>query len=226
MIGLIQPAEYYTSLNTGPVLNQLYGTGQFFLAPSMFLLDNHNRYRVRNTYSERSGDRYELEPADLRTEFDQPGDISHTLGIRADERALVTGVKRRPVILLSRTASRWSDGRRRSDDCYLVAPVYSFGGDETRASYSPAFIERVKGYMYWQFFYLPTGATVRIREGFVRLDRVQAIHRGLMRHLPVMLGENAMGVLRDWVRVYLGEDLYTVNDLLFDYREDAVKQLS
>ena len=226
MIGLIQPSEYYTSLNTGPVLNQLYGTGQFFWAPSMFLLDNRNRYRVRNTYSERGGEGYQLEPADLTTEFDQHGEISHTLGIRSDERALVTGAKRRPVILLSRTASRWSDGSRRSDDCYLVAPVYSFGGDETRVSYSPEFIERVKGYMYWQLFYLPPGANGRIREGFVRLDRIQAVHRGLMRHMPVMLGESVMGVLRDWVRVYLGEDLYTVNDLLFDYREDAIRQLS
>ena len=226
MIGLIKSEEYYTSLNAGPLLNQLYGTGQFFWAPSMFLLDNHNRYRVRNTYSERGGERYELEPADLTTEFDQPGEISHTLGIRADERALVTGAKRRPVILLSKTASGWSDGRRRSDDCYLVAPVYSFGGDETRASYSPVFIERVKGYMYWQLFYLPPGANGRIREGFVRLDRIQAIHRDLMRQMPVMLGEYAMEVLRDWLRVYLDEDLYTVNDLLFDYREDAVRQLS
>ena len=226
MIGLIEPAEYYTSLNTGPVLNQLYGTGQFFWAPSMFLLDNRNRYRVRNTYSEGTGERFELEPADLRTEFDQAGEISHTLGIRSDERALVTGAKIRPVILLSKTASRWSDDRRRSDDCYLVAPVYSFGGDETRASYSPAFIERVKGYMYWQLFYLPPGANGRIREGFVRLDRIQAIHRDLMRHMPVLLGESAMGVLRDWVRVYLGEDLHTVNDLLFDYREDTIRQLS
>ena len=226
MIGLIQSAEYYTSLNTGSVLHQLYGTGQFFWAPSMFLLDNHNRYRVRNTYSEMGGERYDVEPADLTTEFDQPGGISPTLGIRSDERALVTGAKRRPVILLSRTASRWSDGRRRSDDCYLVVPVYSFGGDETRASYSPAFIERVKGYVYWQLFYLPPGANGRIREGFVRLDRIQAIHSELMRQMPVMLSEDAMGVLRDWVRVYLGEDLYTVNDLLFDYREDAVRQLS
>ena len=226
MIGLIQPTEYYTSLNTGPVLNQLYGTGQFFWAPSMFLLDNRNRYRVRHIYSERTGERYELEPVDLRTEFDQPGEISHTLGTRSDERALVTGAKRRPVILLSRTASRWSDDRRRSDDCYLVAPVYSFGGDETRASYSPEFIERVKGYMYWQLFYLPAGANGRIREGFVRLDRIQAIQRDLMRHMPVMLRENAMEVLRDWVRVYLGEDLQTVNDLLFEYREDAARQLS
>ena len=226
MIGLIKSEEYYTSLNAGPLLNQLYGTGQFLWAPSMFLLDNHNRYRVRNTYSERGGERYELEPADLTTEFDQPGEISHTLGIRTDERALVIGAKRRPVILLSKTASGWSNGRRRSDDCYLVAPVYSFGGDETGASYSPIFIERVKGYMYWQLFYLPPGANGRIRESFVRLDRIQAIHRDLMRQMPVMLDEYAMGVLRDWVRVYLDEDLYTVNDLLFDYREDAVRQLS
>ena len=226
MIGLIQPAEYYTSLNTGPVLNQLYGIGQFFWAPSMFLLDNRNRYRVRNTYSEGSGEQFELEQADLRTEFDQPGVMSHTLRIRSDERALVTGAKRRPVVLLSRSASGWSDDRRRSDDCYLVAPVYSFGRDDTRTSYSPAFIERVKGYMYWQLFYLPPGANGRIREGFVRLDRIQAIHSELMRQMPVMLGEYSMGVLGDWVRVYLGEDLHTVNDLLFDYREDAIRQLS
>ena len=74
--------------------------------------------------------------------------------------------------------------------------------------------------------YLPPGANGRIREGFVRLDRIQAIPSDLMRHMPVMLGEDVMGVLRDWVRVYLGEDLHTVNDLLFAYREDAVRQLS
>ena len=81
--------------------------------------------------------------------------MSHTLGIRSDERALVVGAKRRPVILLSKAAATWSDGRRRNDDCYLVAPVYSFSGDETRASYSAPFIDQVKGYMYWQLFYLP-----------------------------------------------------------------------
>ena len=81
--------------------------------------------------------------------------MSHTLGIRSDERALVVDAKRRPVILLSKAAATWSDGHRRNDDCYLVAPVYSFSGDETRASYSAPFIDRVKGYMYWQLFYLP-----------------------------------------------------------------------
>ena len=192
----------------------------------MFLLDNSQRYLVRSTYSESTGERHETQRADLRTEFDHPGDISHTLGIRSDERALVVGTKRRPVILLSKAASTWSDGRRRSDECYLVAPVYSFSGDETRASYSTEFIDRVKGYMYWQLFYLPPGSNGRVRDGFVRLDRIQAVHRELMRQMPVMLSEDVLGLLRDWVRVYLGEDLKEVNDMLFDYRQEAIRQLS
>jgi hypothetical protein len=226
LIEFLGSGGYYTSLSPGTVLDQFYQIGQFFWAPSLFLLDNRRRYLVRTTYSENTGEQYRLEPTDLQTEFDQLGGISHALGIRSDERALVVGAKRRPVILMSRAASTWSDGRRRSDDCYLVAPVYSFSGDETRASYSTEFIDRVKGYMYWQLFYLPPSGNGRVREGFVRLDRIQAVHRELMGQMPVMLSEDVLGLLRDWVRVYLGEDLYTVNDLLFDYREDAVRQLS
>ena len=60
----------------------------------------------------------------------------------------------------------------------------------------------------------------------MRLDRIQAVHRELMRQMPVMLSEDVLGLLRDWVRVYLGEDLREVNDMLFDYRQEAVRQLS
>ena len=41
-----------------------------------------------------------------------------------------------------------------------------------------------------------------------------------------MLSEDAQGLLRDWLRVYLGEDLKEVNDMLFDYRQEAIRQLS
>ena len=60
----------------------------------------------------------------------------------------------------------------------------------------------------------------------MRLDRIQAVHRELMGQMPVMLSEDVLGLLRDWVRVYLGEDLNTVNDILFAYRQEAVRQLS
>ncbi len=226
MIGLLRAEEYYSTLGRGNILNQLYQIGQFFRAPSLFLLDNNRRQAVKSTYSETAGEQFRLDPVDLRTEFNQPGNISHPLGIRTDERALVVGAKRRPVIILSLEASRWSDDTRRSDDCFLVAPVYSFEGDDTKLSYSRTFIERVKAYMYRQLFYLPPGGNGRIRESFVRLDRIHAVHRELLEHMQVMLSDDGMGILRDWIRVYMGEDLQVVNDVLFDYQRDAVRQMS
>ena len=80
--------------------------------------------------------------------------------------------------------------------------------------------------MYSQLFYLPAGANGRIRESFVRLDRIQAVQKELIQQMPVMLNRYVLGVLRDWVKVYMGEDLETVNDLIFDYRKEAIKQLS
>ena len=230
MIGVLRPDEYYTPLGQGTLSSQLYEIGQFFWAPSLFLLDNNRRQAVKSSYSEGSGEQFRLDPVDLRTEFNQPGDIIHPLGIRTDERSLVIGAKRRPVIVLSQAAERWSDAQRRQDDCYLVAPVYTFSGDDTRVSYSPAFIDRVKGYVYWQFFYLPprgnTGGNGRIRESFVRLDRIQVVHKDLLDHRPVRLSDQVMALLREWIRVYMGENLQDVNDILFDYREDATRQLS
>ena len=226
MIGLLRPDEYYAPLGQGTLSNQLYEIGQFFWAPSLFLLDNNRRQAVKSTYSEGAGDQFRLDPVDLRTEFNQPGEISHPLGIRTDERALVIGAKRRPVIIISQAVAGWSDGRRRHDDSYLVAPVYSFEGDDTKLSYSQTFIERVKAYMYWQLFYLPRGGNRRIREGFVRLDRIQAVHRELLEHMPIRLSEAVVGLLRDWVRVYMGENLKEVNGFLLEYRQNAVRQMA
>ena len=226
MIGLLRPDEYYTQLGQGNLSSQLYEIGQFFWAPSLFLLDNNRRQAVKSSYSESTGDQFRVERVDLRTEFDRAGEMSRPLGVRADERALVIGAKRRPVIILSQAAARWSDAQRRQDDCYLVAPVYTFSGDDTKTSYSPEFIERVKGYVYWQFFYLPPGGNRRIRESFVKLDRIQAVHKDLLDHMPVRLSDEVMALLREWIRVYMGENLQEVNDILFDYRQDAVRQLS
>ena len=112
MIGLLSPDEYYTSLGRGNILNQLYRIGQFFWAPSPYLLDNNRRQAVKSTYSESAGDQFRLDPVDLRTEFNQPGYISHPLNLRRDERALVIRAKRRPVIIISQPVARWVNGRR------------------------------------------------------------------------------------------------------------------
>ena len=153
MIGLLSPDEYYDTPEQGSINSQLQRIGQLLWAPSPYLLDNNRRQTVKTSYTEDGGEQFRLEPADLRTEFNQPGQISHPLNLRRDERALVIRAKRRPVIVISRPVARWIDGRRQQEDSYLVAPLYSFEGDETKLSYSQTFIDRVKAYMYWQLFY-------------------------------------------------------------------------
>ena len=226
MIGLLRPEEYYETPRQRSLRNQTNWIGQFFRAPSLFLLDNNRRQAVKSNYSESSGEQFRLDPVDLGTEFDQSDEMIPSLGIRTDERALVIGAKRRPVIVISQTAVSWLDGNRRHDDSYLVAPVYSFEGDDTKLSYSQTFIDRVKAYMYWQLFYLPPGGNRHIRESFVRLDRIQAVHRDLLDRMPISLSEPVTGLLRDWIRVYMGERIQDVNTFLLEYRQNAVRQMS
>lgn len=229
MIGPLSPSEYYSPLGRGPILGQLYEIGQFFWAPALYLFGEPGRsqYVVRNEYSQPGRDPvYRVSPMQPSGEFSLPQDPDPTLGTRSDERAVIIRAKRRPVILISTPVSPWADSRRRHDDSFLVAPVYSFGGDETKLAYNPTFIERVKGYFYWQLFYLPGVPSVRIREGFVRLDRIQAIHQSLLEHMPVRLSGDAQLLLHNWIRVYLGETLSEVDDLLYEYREQAITQLS
>ena len=218
----MQPQEYYTRMQRGPILNQLYGIGQFFWAPSLYLFDERQSFLLKSTYNQTLNSyQYQANPF-RRNEFDNLGEPDHTLRIRSDERAIVIAAKKRLVILISKPAVTWTDSGRRQDDSFLIAPVYSFSGDETKQTYSQAFIERVKAYEYWQLFYLPAYAPARIREGFVRLDRIHAVHKDLLEHHPLMLSDDAQDLLLSWLRVYLGENIEDVNALLADYRQETI----
>lgn len=52
MIGLLQPAEYYTRMQRGPILNQLYQIGQFFSAPSLYLFDERQSFLLKSRYNQ------------------------------------------------------------------------------------------------------------------------------------------------------------------------------
>ena len=226
MIELLSANEYYTVMQRGPVLNQLYRVGQFFWGPSLFLFGEHRPNLLRSSYSQSRGDyEYWVEPVQRR-EFENPGDPNHTLGIRENERAAIVRAKHRPVILISKVGTGRADSRRTQDECFLVAPVYSFGGDETKSGYPQEFVERVKAYGYWHLFYLPAYAPARIREGFIRLDRIQAIHKGLLEHTPLMLSDDVQNLLQSWIRVFLGEELDAVDGMLSAYRQQAIAALS
>lgn len=226
MAELLPSDEYYTLIQRGQILNQLYQIGQLFWAPSLFLFGESQQYFLRSEYVQSRNDyEYQVAPL-LQGEFDNLGSPDQTLGLGSDERAMIIRAKRRPVILISRAGTEQADSTRRLGDCFLVAPVYSFGGDEVRAGYPQDFIERVKAYVYWNLFYLPAYTHARIRESFVRLDRIQAIHKNLLEHMPVTLSDDAQYLFQSWIRVYHGEELDTVNGMLFDYREHAIAQLA
>ena len=225
MIGLLSADEYYETMQRGPILNQLYRIGQFFWAPSLFLFGERQPRLLRSNYVE-ARRIYEHQVDQIRdVEFQNLELPNPTLGIRSDERAVIVGAKRRPVIIISRSGTGRADSTRSQDDCFLVAPVYSFGSDETGRTYSQAFIERVKAYEYWHLFYLPAHNPAGIREGFVRLDRTQAVHKSLLEHRPLMLRDDVRDLFHSWIRVYLGEELSDLDSLLSAYRTQAIANL-
>ena len=214
---LLPPGEYYTRI---PNWDQTYHIGRIFWTSPLYLFGERWPYLLRSNYNQvtRNYD-YRVSPMQQTGEFDTHQEPNYTLRLGSDERAVIIAAKRRPVILLSKPVALWSDSGRNQDESFLVAPMYSL------RNYSEPFIERIKGYVYEQFFYLPPGGNNRIIESFVRLDRIQAIHKDLLEHRREMLSDDAQTLLQFWIRVYLGEDLESVDDTLFQYREGAIAEL-
>lgn len=222
---LLPPNQYYTKLRAGPVLEQMYQPGQFFWAPTLFLFGKKPVHLVKARYNRTTGQwDYRIEQMS-DTEFQRPEEPIVPLGIESDQRAAIIGCKLRPVVLLSQHPEKWKDGKRTHDDAYLVAPVYSLLGGDGKQAYSPAFIERVKAFVYNTFFYIPPSTSPQFSEGFVRFDKIQTIHKDQLRHMAAMLTEDALWLLQTWLWCFLGAELDRVNDVLFDYREEAILAL-
>lgn len=214
---MLSPDEYYTRI---PNWNRTYQIGRLFWAPALYLFGERHPYLLRSSYNQAIGNyTYQVSPMQQTGEFDTPQDPNYTLRLQSDERAVIIAAKRRPVILISKPVALWSDSRRSQDESFLIAPIYSL------RNYSHPFIDQIKGYVYEQFFYLPPSSANRIIESFVRLDRIQAIHKNLLEHRREMLSDDAQTLLQTWTRVYLGADLESADDTLFQYREQAIAEL-
>ena len=207
---MLSADEYYTCI---PNQNRTDQIGQIFWTSPLYLFGEPWPYLLRSSYNQatRNYD-YRVSPMQQTGEFDIPQEPNRTLQLRSDERAVIIAAKRRPVILVSKPVTLWSDSGRNQYESFLVAPMYSL------RNYSHSFIERIKGYVYEQFFYLPSSSNNRIIESFVCLDRIQAIHKDLLEHWWEMLSDDAQALLQFWIRVYLGEDLGSVDDTLFPYQ--------
>ena len=221
--------DYYRGINTRDhALGRDYLIGQLCWAPCQYEFDPLTGYILRSKYVEQSGSyAYSVGKVRLPGEFDTDSldDLNFDLGIEAKERALLVFAKYRPVIIISQAPAPLQAGNRQFPPTYLIAPIYSFGGGNKRSPYPPAVREKMKGYLLPQTFYLPKSA--EIEEGFVRLDRIQAVaaHQDWLKPMRIQLSDDAMWLLRSWIRVYWGEELDTVNDILFEYREAAITDL-
>jgi len=116
-------------------------------------------------------------------------------------------------------------GGRKFGDACLVAPLYSFEGDEHKASYPEPFIERVKGYVYEQFFYVPACSDPYCKEGFVRFDRIQPINKNWLEHRGSALSDDMLEYFQIWLWHFLGAELVYLSEKLFLYREAKMKAL-
>ena len=129
--------DFYTA--TGPIAQELYEPGQFFDAPATYLLDQRPMYIVRARYNGGTGDYdYRVTQADLDS-FKERHEPVKTLNLRSSDRGAIVGCKIRPVVLVSAAADHWRFGSRSHDECYVVAPIYSFAEADEKDPYPGGF---------------------------------------------------------------------------------------
>lgn len=235
MYDLVKP--FFVTVS-GTLLQQMYEAGQICLAPALYLIDKNPMHVLHSKYVKATAEHEHTLAWAGPINFNSMHEPDPILGTRSDEQAAVVRCKMRPVILLSPANDPWQDSRRRSDDCYLVAPVYRFGGDESKEAYTAEFVQRVQAYAYNTLFYLPANDKPNFLEGFVRFDRLQVVHRSWLTQRPIRLSEQALECLEAWLSVYVCPEMATLwckdvgfhcmpNWLRFilDYRENMMKEL-
>jgi hypothetical protein len=227
MIDLVP--QYYTKL-TG-MYRQWYQPGQFFEAPSLFLIDKNPMHILSAKYDSKSNTySYGIIKEDHHS-FKQQIMPIQPLGIKSNERIALVGCKMRPVIIISKSADCWNYGKKTNDECFLVAPVYSLEENDGSKKYPTEFIEKIKAYAYNTFFYLPKSLSPYVRESYVRFDRIQSIHKSWLQHEPNKLTPEAMECLLAWLYCYLIWDsseiatLSKICELVLEYRAEKLKVL-
>jgi hypothetical protein len=119
----------------------------------------------------------------------------------------------------------WQAQPRQHDECFVVAPLYSFGARVEKQPYPQTFIDRVKAYAYNQLFYMPPDGQHRMQEGFARFDRLQVVHQRWLVPRNVVLDTDFLDTLQSWLQAYLGGDLVALNDVLSLYRQEKLAAL-
>jgi hypothetical protein len=142
----------------------------------------------------------------------------HELNLEHDEELLVIKAKRRLLMVASQTPTPWAPSRYRLQERgYVCLPLYSFHREDL-----PEFRARVRALEYPWWIYLPEDSSLRMREGFIRLDRLQVVEERLLQPMRVALTEDALFLVSEWLRYYLTEE---IDPLFLEDRRQLLEEL-
>jgi len=142
----------------------------------------------------------------------------HELHLASDEEFLVLKAKRRLLLVISQGAGDWPlGGARLRESGYVCLPLYSFHDDDP-----PDLRIRVKAHEYPWWVCLPENAIPRLKEGFIRLDRMQVVEKRLLEPRTVALTDDALFLVSEWLRYYLTGE---IDPLFLEYRSELLSQI-
>lgn len=144
-----------------------------------------------------------------------------SLGMESSEGAVITKTKRdRPVIVLGGTNASdmfAAEGKASHAEIAMVIPVY--GGSQ----YPEQLRRRMQIYDFTNVFYLPEEPSLGFKEGFARLDHVQAVTQAhLCKHKGMKLAGEALEALTEWLTSFL-TGLKPADSMIADYRRWVIE---
>lgn len=143
----------------------------------------------------------------------------HELHLEHDEELLVIKAKRRLLAVASQSPMAWTPGQQRlKERGYACLPLYSFHPDDL-----PEFRARVRALEYPWWIYLPEDSMLRMREGFIRLDRIQTVEARLLQPITLALTEEALFLVSEWLRYFLTEE---IDPLFLEDRRQLLQELA
>ncbi len=143
----------------------------------------------------------------------------HELNLQSDEEFLVIKAKRRPLLVVSEGPDPWSAGGGRArDHVRLCAPLHSFHDDDP-----PELRARVEALEYPWWVHLPPDSVLQMREGFLRLDRLQVVVNRLLEPMTKALTAGALYLVSEWLRYHVTGE---IESLFAEYRTAMLESLA
>jgi len=216
--GLFDLVSQYYLKATSREQNQ-YTRGQMYWCPCLYF---DQELRILHPRGFDPYDRlppiWETKRIDPRAFNDQPHKPLLKPKLGADEEFVVLTAKKRPVVLLSSQSEPWRyrSGKAR-EECFLVAPLYSFEDSDPIA-----WKLKIRALAYRELFYLPADDNLAVEEGFIRFDRAHVVPKRWLGRMHVCLHPDALLILTTWFQFYLTG---TVEDFYLEYRANLLQRV-